>query len=1440
MDAVRDVISNFYAFRQGTFVPEKVNFDAPWVKGKDQALMKQTDCAINWDKDTSLDIVRKVSSRDGQPGVLEPFGEAKAFFYGAHTEKKLSGRPKQILATRNGAVCFGTIDGAVWITHMRKSAAGQKKGEANCKPQGEKLYKLPSIIVLTQQLGVAPGVPEVPVGFEAMPAGTTYQDVVYQKRGEVGCVLFQFYNGAMAVEHCERLTACLKYAKTQKDTKAIVVAGGGVLNNSAGYFSNGVHLNLIDYAKDAAQEGWANINAIDDSCREIIDSNDHLIVTCICGNAGAGGIMMPLGADVVVSKTNLVFNPHYLAMGLYGSEYWTYTLPKRVGSDIAQRLTTECLPVSSEMALELGMVDRLVSGTCDFVVAEAVSEARRMCLQHDVLIAAKRKNRAADELKKPLQTYRDEELANMRQNFFNDSLKFEKARKDFVQKAKVTRAPERVAKHNSSTLASVRFPGFAGRPQLLGDKSLKQADPALSKLIEEEKTRQLGSVELIASENFTSQAVLECNGSILTNKYSEGQAGARYYGGNDVIDKIENLCKTRALAAFSLDEKSWGVNVQPYSGSPANFAVYTGLLQPHARIMGLDLPSGGHLTHGFYTQKKKISATSVYFESLPYKVHKDTGLIDFDDLRTKALCFCPALIIAGASAYPRHIDFERFRKICDEVGAMLLVDMAHIAGLVAAGAHPSPFEFADVVTTTTHKTIRGPRSGMIFFNTARQAGIKEKIDQAVFPGLQGGPHNHTIAGVAAQLQEVMSPDFKAYQRQVVANAKSLALELQAKGHKLATDGTDNHLVLWDLRPHGLTGSKVEKICNAAHISVNRNTVHGDVSALSPGGIRIGAPAMTTRGVDAEGFKKIAAFLDRTVQISLKIQAEKGKKLVEFEKGIPGNKDIAALRDEVAAFATPLGFPGLNFVNAMASITNAGQQAGGGGITLTAPQAAEPSGTPAAFCKVDGNAVAEACLAKCISRKIQGGLSAKLVVVQVGADPASSVYISKKKQACEKIGATFQSVQLTESVTNETLLRTIADLNGDMSVTGILVQLPLPQHLDTGRIMEAVAWEKDVDCFNPLNVGLLAQAKPNFMPATAHAVLNIMSFYEVPTKGKHCVVVGKSDLSGKPLSLLLGSEFGPACAVSSIDKFTDKSLSAKLIKSADILVVCAGVHHLINDASEIKQGCAIIDVGIHPKMLDGKRLLQGDVNYAAVKDTCSLITPVPGGVGPVTVAALMENLVHAAALQQKAQKNEPLRRISLPPVFQKEQMQEIQGLLQQLKSAPPTAEVPKALNRPRSPTADNKSGPGMQLPPLSPTKEIPSLPPAAADPNVMGQMEFLSQDNLHLRSRLAGIEDLLRRHESHLVSQSTGEYYPMHSTGGCGTPQVFAPSTSGGFGSPAREFYAPTTGGGFYYQPGQEQAPEMMRQPQMPPSYLAKTQAPPRHYRPYRPDMQGMP
>ncbi|KAK4793719.1 hypothetical protein SAY86_024154 [Trapa natans] len=459
-----------------------------------------------------------------------------------------------------------------------------------------------------------------------------------------------------------------------------------------------------------------------------------------------------------------------------------------------------------------------------------------------------------------------------------------------------------------------------------GNQSMPSADPELFEIMEKEKKRQVKGIELIASENFVCKAVMEALGSHLTNKYSEGMPGARYYGGNQFIDEIETLCQQRALAAFSLDPEKWGVNVQPYSCTSANFAVYTGLLLPGDRIMGLDTLSGGNTSHGYYTSNgRKVSGASIFFESLPYKVNSQTGYIDYDKLEERALDFRPKILICGGSSYPREWDYARFRQIADKCGAVLLCDMAQISGLIAAKECVSPFDYTDIVTSTTHKSLRGPRGGIIFYRKgskprkrgillsqgieSEQYDLEEKINFAVFPSLQGGPHNNHIAALAIALKQVASPEFKAYMHQVKKNAQALGCALLRRKCRLVTGGTDNHLLLWDLRPLYLSGKNYEKVCEMCHITLNTILFSSD-SGCIPGGVRIGTPAMTTRGCLESDFETIADYLLRAAQIASAIQREHGKSQKAFLKGLQGNnKDILELRTRVETFASQFAMPG---------------------------------------------------------------------------------------------------------------------------------------------------------------------------------------------------------------------------------------------------------------------------------------------------------------------------------------------------------------------------------------------------------------------------------------------------------------------------------------------------------------------------------------------------
>ena len=397
---------------------------------------------------------------------------------------------------------------------------------------------------------------------------------------------------------------------------------------------------------------------------------------------------------------------------------------------------------------------------------------------------------------------------------------------------------------------------------------IKAVDPEIAEAIVKEQNRQNDHIELIASENWVSKAVMAAMGSPLTNKYAEGYPQKRYYGGCQCVDEVENLAIERAKELFGCDY----ANVQPHSGAQANMAVQFAILNPGDTIMGMNLDHGGHLTHG-----SPVNLSGKYFNVVPYGVNDD-GFIDYDELRRIALEAKPKMIIAGASAYARTIDFKKFREVADEVGAVLMVDMAHIAGLVAAGLHPSPIPYADVVTTTTHKTLRGPRGGLILAN--KEANEKYNFNKAIFPGTQGGPLMHVIAAKAVCFKEALSDEFKDYQKRIIDNAQALCKGLQDRGIKIVSDGTDNHLMLMDLTPFDLTGKEVEKLLDRAHITANKNTIPNDPkSPFVTSGVRLGTPAVTTRGMNVEDMDRIAEAIALVVK-----QGEEG---IEEAKAIVG-------------------------------------------------------------------------------------------------------------------------------------------------------------------------------------------------------------------------------------------------------------------------------------------------------------------------------------------------------------------------------------------------------------------------------------------------------------------------------------------------------------------------------------------------------------------------
>lgn len=438
---------------------------------------------------------------------------------------------------------------------------------------------------------------------------------------------------------------------------------------------------------------------------------------------------------------------------------------------------------------------------------------------------------------------------------------------------------------------------------------ISTVDEEVDSLIQLETQRQKTTINLIASENYTPTSVLQANSSVFTNKYSEGYPGKRYYSGTEVIDKIELLCQKRALELFDLDPDIWGVNVQALSGSPANFAVYTGLVGPNGKIMGLDLPSGGHLSHGYKRNNKNISATSMFFQSSSYSLGID-DILDYEQIKVKFDSFKPEIFICGASAYPRDFDYSKIREICGD--AYFMADIAHTSGLIACGFLNNPFLHCDIVTTTTHKTLRGPRGALIFYKKEKVQGstiinVEEKINFAIFPCLQGGPHNQTIAAIAVALKNAKSNEYKKYIQQVIFNTKTMCQVLIKQGYEIITGGTDCHYVLVDVSSF-LWGNLAEIVCGEAGIIINKNSTPKCESPLRPRGVRLGGSAMTTRGLNEKDFERVAKYFDQAIKIGIQIKYLTGENVKAFTKGCKENKDLQNLRNEVKIFVENFEFP----------------------------------------------------------------------------------------------------------------------------------------------------------------------------------------------------------------------------------------------------------------------------------------------------------------------------------------------------------------------------------------------------------------------------------------------------------------------------------------------------------------------------------------------------
>jgi glycine hydroxymethyltransferase len=459
-----------------------------------------------------------------------------------------------------------------------------------------------------------------------------------------------------------------------------------------------------------------------------------------------------------------------------------------------------------------------------------------------------------------------------------------------------------MAKKGSNGLIKPILRMFSSSSNIFDDSNLKIKDPEIYKLVQSEKRRQKHGIILVASENFTSKAVNEVSGSCLTNKYSEGYIGARFYPGCEYIDQIETICQRRALNLFKLHERDWHASVQALSGTTANLAVYNAILKPGDALMGLSGKSGGHFSHGFKNHGGLEAISRKFYKTQHYGVDKD-GNIDYDGAYELAQTHKPKLIICGYSVNSRDVDYKRFREIADSVGAYLHLDMAHLSGMIAAGILNDPFEYVDVATTSTHKTLRGPRGGLILC----KKHLASKVDESLFPGLQGGPHNHQIGALAVALKEANTDEFREYQRQVQANARALAKGLQELKHTIRNGGTDNHMVIWDLRPQDLDTTFLDKACNFASVTLNPIRVDG---SEYPNTVRIGSEASTTRGYNEDNMRDVALYLHQILQITLKLKKQTNSNMADFMQALGEDDGIKRLKAEVEDYADRFEMPGL--------------------------------------------------------------------------------------------------------------------------------------------------------------------------------------------------------------------------------------------------------------------------------------------------------------------------------------------------------------------------------------------------------------------------------------------------------------------------------------------------------------------------------------------------